>query len=78
MNPAFSLCSLVAMGGTNFWSVFVILSLAAAAVPAQNSNSTDVVLSRQKRNYGGKEPIDFPKAFNAVFGPPGVIWSRSY
>jgi len=30
-------------------------------------------LSRRKRNFGGKEAIDFPKAINAVFGATGWL-----
>ena len=29
------------------------------------------VLSRRKRDFGGKEPIDWPKTYNAVFGVAG-------
>ena len=29
------------------------------------------VLSRRKRDFGGKEPIDWPKTYNGVFGVPG-------
>ena len=64
-----------------FWSLFVILNLAAAAESAQTSNSVEIsetVLSRRKRNYGGKEPIDFPKAINAVFGTPGMNFCRKF
>ena len=36
-------------------------------------NSTSVFVSAQRRNFGGKEPIDYPKALNAVFGAPGWL-----
>ena len=36
-----------------------------------NECSNDKVLSRQKRDFGGKEPIDWPKTYNGVFGVPG-------
>ena len=29
------------------------------------------LLSRRKRDFGGKEPIDWPKTYNGVFGVPG-------
>ena len=32
------------------------------------------ILLRKKRNFGGKEPIDFTKAFNAIFGHPGIVF----
>lgn len=36
------------------------------------SNTTSLaILSRRKRDFGGKEPIDWPKTYNAVFGVPG-------
>jgi hypothetical protein len=31
------------------------------------------LLSRQKRDFGGKEPIDWPKTYNAVFGVTGWL-----
>ena len=33
----------------------------------------DRKLSRQKRNFGGKEPIDWLKTYNAVFGVAGWV-----
>ena len=33
----------------------------------------DRKLSRQKRNFGGKEPIDYPKAVNATFFVAGWV-----
>ncbi len=33
----------------------------------------DRLLSRHKRNFGGKEPIDYAKAFNAVFTTTGWL-----
>jgi hypothetical protein len=38
-----------------------------------NTTTSVVLLSRQKRNFGGKEAIDFPKALNAVFGATGWL-----
>ena len=31
------------------------------------------ILSRQKRNFGGREPIDYPKAVNATFFVAGWV-----
>ena len=31
------------------------------------------ILSRPKRAFGGKEPIDWPKTYNAVFGVTGWL-----
>ena len=31
------------------------------------------ILSRPKRDFGGKEPIDWPKTYNAVFGVAGWV-----
>ena len=36
-------------------------------------NTTSSLVSAQRRNFGGKEPIDYPKALNAVFGHPGWL-----
>ena len=33
----------------------------------------DRLLSRHRRNFGGKEPIDYAKAFNAVFTTTGWL-----
>ena len=38
-----------------------------------HDNSTSVLVSAQRRNFGGKEAIDYGKAFNAVFGAPGLL-----
>jgi hypothetical protein len=45
--------------------------------PECNDNTTtalDVqVLIRNKRDFGGKEPINWPLTYNAVFGVPGWL-----
>jgi len=32
-----------------------------------------IILSRQKRDFGGSEPIDYAKAIAGVFGPAGIV-----
>jgi len=37
------------------------------------NKNNEIILSRQKRNFGGSEPIDFDKALTGVFGPTGLL-----
>jgi hypothetical protein len=37
----------------------------------EGSSHGQVLLSRQRRDFGGKEPIDWPKLYNASFGVAG-------
>ena len=39
----------------------------STALQIRETANDNKILSRQKRNFGGKEPIDFPKAFNGTF-----------
>jgi hypothetical protein len=36
-------------------------------------DSNSKILSRQKRNFGGSEAIDFDKAITGIFGPTGLL-----
>ena len=37
--------------------------------------SDEIILSRQKRNFGGTEPINFPLVFDSTFGVKGWLSS---
>jgi hypothetical protein len=38
-----------------------------------NEDEDQKILSRQKRNFGGSEAIDYAKAIGGVFGPAGIV-----